>query len=1184
MTSAPRSTGGFFGLTVSRPIAMGVLFVTAVLIGAIAYTRIPLKFLPSGIDGSRFTVLVPNAGATAQENVDKVARIMEEQFRTLPNIADIRSYSGTDSVRLRVQFDGNADGDLSKAELRDRIERARVDLPEDVDRFYLWSSDDSDPPIVWLALVATERSANVAPLVDKYVYKALEGIDGVSRVQIWGLLNESIRILLDEEKVAAAQLDLGALIRRLRTDNFAQPLGEIEDGGTEFLLRSDMRFRDLEEVRNYPVREGLRLRDIASVERINSVRDEITRIDGGYAYYGQIQKESSANVVTVGREIADVLNGLKDDPQLRGKISAEVLFNQADFIESSLDQLKSTAVIGGGLAVLVLFLFLRRARMTLCVALCIPVSALLAIAFEGFRGGTFNVLTMTGLTLGIGMLVDNAVVVIESIARQRGRGLPPREAAILGTRDVGLAVALATFTSIVVFLPLAFMIEGQLGVFFAAMGVPLCASLLFSLIVALVFVPTAASRVIGDRPAGVQRVAALLAPIAALPSRGLAYVLGGIRAGWYALLRGLHAMDRAAIRAAASPLRFALALGLAWVGFEAWNRSQELAEVGRGLQALGAPGGTVSALEAASTWIVRVTLGALLVLLLVVPRLRKKGSAPPPRPATFVPTGHSIVAWMQESNRALLDWTLRHRALAITLSLIALGTIVLPWGNAAISAFGDDDNNTELEFWVDLENNFTLAEASDEMQRYEDFVNGYRDEFGFRNVVARFQAGWGEIELRWPERVDPRVLEEYRDRLREEMPRYAGHEVKFRGQGEISDSSKSFASFEIRGPDPDELTELGELAVGILEQVPGLSDVTSSTEEAPEQLLLEIDGDTAFSFGVNSQSTTQSVGWALRGVQLPRFQEEDQETAFLIEYDSTEAPGLDTLNDLRVIGEDGSVPVAAYSKVRFEQAPSRIRRRNGQARTRITARLDDPTRQSDLVREGYAALDGIDLPRGYSLGRDESVVAQGEEELAAMKKTMALSVVFVFLLMGILFESLLLPLSVLTTIPFAMLGAFWTLWVTDTPMDTVGWIGIVILGGVVVNNGIVLIDKIHRQRTVEGLSRSEAVLTGAHARVRPIVMTALTTVVGLLPMATSSAPAQGIDYRALATCVAGGLAICTFFTLWVVPLAYTVFDDLSRWLGWLLRRSFVGPNARIQPVDVESGAGPRVAPARPIDA
>ena len=211
----------------------------------------------------------------------------------------------------------------------------------------------------------------------------------------------------------------------------------------------------------------------------------------------------------------------------------------------------------------------------------------------------------------------------------------------------------------------------------------------------------------------------------------------------------------------------------------------------------------------------------------------------------------------------------------------------------------------------------------------------------------------------------------------------------------------------------------------------------------------------------------------------------------------------------------------------------------------IQARVNDPNRQGELVKAGYAALEALDLPRGFSLGRESSVLARQEQEMAEMFSALGLSVVLVFLLMGILFESVLLPFSVLSTVPFAVLGALWTLYLTGTSMDSVGWIGVIILVGVVVNNGIVLIDKIHRMRVKDGLERTEAVLEGAAARVRPILMTALTTICGLLPMALGEAPTQGIDYRALAVCVAGGLFAATFFTLWVVPLAYTVLDDLG---------------------------------------
>ncbi len=1135
---------------------MGVIFLTVVLLGVIAYTRIPLQFLPGGISGTRFTVMIPNPGSSAQENVDKVSRILEEQFRTLQGIDEITSYSSSGSVRLRVKYNGEADTDLAKADLRDRIERARPELPDTVDEIFIWASDDGDMPIMWFAIKSPENGSDITTLIDKHVQKRLEAVDGVSRVSMWGSLDDSIRIFLDEEKVMAARLDIGALISRLSSDNFAQPLGEVSEGGKDFILRSDMRFKDLDDIRNYPVRDGLRIGDLATVERVKSVRDRVTRIDGDYAYYGMVQKEGSANVVEVGTALQAVMDGFETDPLTKGRLSANVFFNQADFIQGSLDRLKSTALQGGGLAVLVLLLFLRRARMTLCVALCIPVSALLAIAFESFRGESFNVLTMTGLTLGIGMLVDNAVVVIESIARQRSLGVAPKRAAVLGARDVGLAVSLATMTSVVVFLPLIFMGGQRMSIFLQAMGVPLCASLIFSLLVALFFIPTAAARTTGDRPAWAERIGGWLAPLTAVPTRFIAYLVGGLRAALYGVFWLTHMLERGALFLLYWPVRVAAALGVAYLGYRAFARDSELKGLGADLKLIGAPEGTTGTLQSIGTSFLIVAGVAIVVLLLIVPFLRRRGRHAPARPANFVPAGDSMVAWVQSLNRSLLSWTLSNRPLAVVLSIVAFLSIVIPAKNSALTAFGEDEDSSELSFWVDLEDNFTLGQASDEIQRYETFVADYKDDLGFKNVVARFDSGGGELDLRWSERIDPKLLEEHRARLRKELPKFAGHRVYFRGQEEISDASKQFVSFELRGTDPDRLQEIGEEALTILSGVEGLTDVTTSTEDAPDQLLLEVDGDTAFQYGLNSQSALRTVGWALRGAPLPRFQEEDRETPLLIEYDKTALAGLDTLKDLSVFGESGSVPLATFSTMRFEPSPSRIVRRNGQITFNLTARLADPTQQGKLVEAGYTALEGLNLPRGYSLGRDDSVLAQGQQELDDLKKAALLSIVLVFLLMGILFESLLLPLSVLTTIPFAILGSFWTLYVTGTPMDSIGWIGVIILVGVVVNNGIVLIDKIHRLRSEEGLERRQAVIDGAAARVRPILMTALTTVVGLLPMAMGDAPAQGIDYRALSTCVAGGLAICTFFTLWVVPLSYTLIDDLSHLLTWLFRRSF----------------------------
>ncbi|MEZ6016837.1 MAG: efflux RND transporter permease subunit [Planctomycetota bacterium] len=1167
---------GFFALTVRRPVAMGVIFVALLALGFISFSRLPLQMLPGGISGSRFSVWIPNPGSSAEENVEKVARPLEEQFRTLPNVDTITSYCNTGRVRIRVAFDGDANTELAKAELRDRIERARPELPETVERINVWANDDGEPPIMWFAIVAKDQADDVDYLLEKHVQKRLEAVDGVSRVNIFGLLDDSIRILLDEDKVMAARMDIGSLIRRLNGDNFAQPLGEVDDAGTRYLLRADMRFKDLDEVRDYPIENGLRIGDVAKVERVKSVRDWVTRINGGYAFYGMVQRESSANIVEVGTKLQAIMDGLETEPALAGRFSGEVFFNQADFIQNSLDQLESTAVLGGGLAVLILFLFLRRVRMTLCVALSIPVSALLSLTIEYFRGGSFNILTMVGLTLAIGMLVDNAVVVVENVARLRAAGHDGKRAAVLGTRDVALAVALATLTSVAVFLPLIFFGGARMQVFMAALGIPLCTSLLLSLLIALVFLPTGAARAMGTRHRYVSALMRGIDAVLAVPALMLGRVLGALHLLFFGALRVAHLCLRALVRVA-TPVRFVLAGGVVWLAFGAYQVSMARVAADEALAGFGVAGAASGSAASVAKVIaaVGVAVPAALALGLLVfglPVWRRRPSGAPARPARFAPEGTSIVGWLQSSNRALLTWTLEHRFLASLIALLAPFSGFMAASSISMTGFGDEDAQTELAFWVDLESNFTLRETSREIGRYEEYLETRRADLGFDNLVARFDGTGGTLELRWEDRQDPKDLDRIREELRRDLPAYAGHRVYFRGQDEVSDSSKQFVSFELRGPDHVALGQLGDEAVEILKQVPGLTDVASTLTEAPEQVLLELDDDVAFTYGVTSQSALRSVSWALRGAQLPRYNEAGREVPFLMEYDKEKLAGLDTLKDLTVFSEGAMVPLTTFSEIKFEAAPTEIVRREGQITQRISARVLDPTRQTKLIEEGYEALAALDLPRGYSLGRDTSLVAERESDLSDLWRMLALAIGLVFLLMGILFESLMLPFSVLTTIPYAMAGAVWALRITGTPVDFIGIIGLIILVGVVVNNGIVLIDKIHRLR-LGGMDRSQAVLVGAAARVRPIMMTALTTVFGLLPMALSNAPTQGIDYKALATCVAGGLAVCTFFTLWVVPLAYTVIDDATRDLMRAVRAAF-GRTAGVEPAGTSAPDAP----------
>ncbi len=1144
----------FFHVIVSRPIGTMVIMVSLTVLGLISYFGLPVQLIPSGIEGSRFSIYVNHPGSSANENEAKVAQILEEEFKTLPDIEDVWSRSAEDSVWTRIKFRGDGNLELARAELRDRIERARPRLPETVDRINVWSNDDGEPPIMVFILTVDEDEEDPSFLIEQVVKRRLDAIEGVSKVDIWGMLDDAIRILLDENKVHAANLDIGNLIQRLSADNFSKPLGEVHSGRKELLLRSDMRFGDLQEIRDYPIGNGQSISDVATVRRTKSVRDWLSRVDGRRAYYGMIQRESNANVVETSQRIADLLEELNSDPKLKGRIGVSTLFNQGEVIEASLARLQSTALWGGGLAIIVLLLFLRRLRTTLVVALSIPISVLLALVFEYFSGGSFNILTMTGLTLALGMLVDNSVVVIENITRLRHQGVSRKDAAAAGARDVGLAISLATVTTLVVFLPLVFTIEDpMLSVFIQAMTRPLSLALLFSLMVALFFLPVLAFLVDAPRPKWIERSFAALAKVTGVPVRGMAHVIGVFLVVWRMLLLAMHYITSHAAMAL-TPIRYPLAALLGILLYRSWDAQQQTFPWEHQLQAMGLAGPPQTS---AVLSFILLALGIVL-LLGVLPWIRKQGSAQR-KFESHVPPGTSVLAWIQEANHSLLEWTLTHRVLASVLSILVIGTGFIPATNLEMTSFGQDEDSAELVMRVNLEQNFTLYETSEEMRKYEQYFEKRREELDFEHVSARFRATRGRISLHFAQgSMDKEQMQALKYQLQREMPRFPGHSLRFGDEQALGDANNQQVQFVLRGSHSAELERLGEEAVEILRGVSGLADVESPLESSPEQVRLLLDRETAFTFGATSQATLQNVSWALRGAQLARYQEEGREIPFIIEYDQEKLAGLDTLRNLDVWTGEGVVPLASYGKIDFQPGSREIWRSNGQTTFSINARLANANNKVQVQQAGYDALEALNMPKGYSLGRNVGAFADQQEQVSQMQKALLMSVLLVTLVMAVLFESVILPAAVMTTVPFAIVGALWTLFFFNPTMDSMGWIGFILLIGVVVNNGIVLLDKIHRLHTQEGMSRHDAVLEGARARVRPILMTAMTTVFGLLPIAISAYDGKGIDYRILATSVAGGLAFSTFFTLWVVPLTYTLLEDFRLYLFHTMRLSFLG--------------------------
>jgi multidrug efflux pump subunit AcrB len=1135
----------FFRKLLERPVLLHTLFTTCLVVGLIAYVRIPVQMMPDGMTEPGLQIFLTNPGSSAPENEERVARILEEELRTLPGIEGVDSTSRSDSVGIFVQFKANTDMNFAKAEVRDRIERARPKLPTSVRDIGVWSWSQSNLPVMFFALLHPGDSARTDFLVDKVVKNRLESVDGVGRVEIWGTLDDSLRILLDEEKVKAANLDLGALIRRLAADNFALPMGEVEDGGRRMLLRSDMRFKSKEEIEHFPIGRGLTIGDVGHVESVKSVRERLFRIEGKYAYYGEIQKDGQANSVETARRLKTTIAALEADPQLRGEFKFLVLFNQGEFIETSLGSLKKTASEGGFFAVLILFLFLWRVRLTLLVALSIPVSALLAVAWIYFSGGTFNVLTMTGITLAMGMLVDNSIVVIENIVRLRNNGMPAAEACAEGTSEVGLAVLLSTLTSVVVFLPLIFMSENpQLRIMFGELGKPLCIALLASLLAALVFLPVQVIGSLGERSRHMKSLARVLAPLGGFPARVLGLVFGDKYGIVTLSLRALLGLERFVVPVLAK-LRFVLAAGVialtaySIVGLSSTRRAVEDARpfvLGPTL------GGSSLTMSIFCAGLAGVAVAMLVLFWLPWARSRLRAHTVSAGATDAAPARPSIVDAIVRANRALVSWSLEHRMAATIAAALALATIAFPAMNMRVAAFGQEGDRSRVNFWVDLEENFTLAQAEEEMVRYETFLETKRAQYGFTRVANRFGQTGGRLSLFWDTPPPAELMQRVQKDLEATLPKFAGHRIQFVDDEGSDKQSRSIVTFRLKGPDSDELSRIGAQAVKALEGVKGLSSIRSPLANAPPVVRVKLNSELAQRMGVNAQSALQNVSWALRGIQLPSFQEPGRETPLLIEYDKEQVAGLATLRDLDVYTADSSVPLSAFSDLEFGRMSRSIERHDGEASFTITARIADPSRQTDVSRAGRLALETLELPRGYSIANEDLASSRQDKEMKEIWGALALSIVLVFLLMGILFESFLVPIAVLFTIPYAVLGSCWTMYLTHTAMDSVGWIGIIILVGIVANHGIVLIDRVYQLQR-DGMERTEAVLVGCGNRVRPVLMTSLTAVMGLLPLALNETSGEGIDYRALAICVAGGISMSTIFTLWVVPLAYTLIED-----------------------------------------
>lgn len=1088
---------------VSRPVAVVMVFLAALVFGLVSYMRLPIELMP---DMSYPTITVRTAwdGAAPQEVETQISQPIEESLSTLNGLIDLQSRSKAGSSDVVLGFDWGTDMAGASQSIRESLQT--TSLPKDADRPMILRYDPTLEPFLRLALSSTDETEANSPatlarlrvVADLELKRALEAMQGVAAVRVRGGFEREIHIALREDWMVARQVTVDAVRNALQSENINLAGGSVLEGDKEYLVRTLNEYTSIDELYSLGIRRNdgvvIPLTDLAEITDGHKERQVLSRLDGGEAVELEVFKEAGANVVRLADTVQAQLYG---DGMLNKGLVAElpdgmkliVLDDQASFIAAAVSNLRSTAILGGLFAVVILFLFLKDWRSTGIIGLAIPISIAIGFAPLYLAGISLNLMSLGGLALGVGMLVDNAVVVLESIQRYREAGDDRRVAASRGAADVASAVVASTLTTVAVFAPIAF-VEGVAGELFGDLSLAVVSSLLASLAVALLLVPTLAGLEIQLGQGSLERPVVLAGPLEQARASRTWMQASPIRwlAAPYVLLRFVLTVVARALLAAAVVLSawgtragFLVAKVVLWLPV----RGMELAATGFNklfdlFERLYA-GFLASALQHGLLLVV-AAVGLFVASVLAIPLLGTELIPEVHQGRFTVDLALPVGAPLQRTQRVADEAEsriLRH-----------------PQVGTAYSTVGADQRAD------------TSADQGEHTARIRVELKGAQ------NLAAREES----------------TMEDLRHSLA--------------GLGEIKLSRPSLFSTAtpievvLFGPELDELKQVGATVAEALGQMPGLADVRSSQVDGHPEIQIVYDRERLHRLGLDPATVAQQVRDKVQGVVATRIQKGSERIDLRVQL--LEA-NRDTLDDLRRLNVNPQLqPIVPLESVAaFEEAvgPSEIRRVDQQRAVVVSANLAG----FDLGSMGTAIEDRLatlSLPPGITW-QVAGQSSEMEESLASLEFALLLAVFLVYVIMASTFENLGHPFVILFSVPLAVIGTVPALLVAGQAISVVVFIGLIVLAGVVVNNAIVLVDTINRRRA-EGLDPVEAVRVAGRLRLRPILITTATTVLGLLPLSLGLGAGAEIQ-QPLAVTVIGGLTSSTVLTLIAIPVVYTLF-------------------------------------------
>lgn len=1067
--------------SIKRPVTVSMVAVAVIIFGLVSAYRLPISLLPA-ISYPALTIETKYRGAAPAEVENLITKPVEEAVGVVSGIQRIVSRSKAGLSQVVLEFGWGRNMDFAQMDVREKLDL--VTLPDDADDPMILRFDPESDPVMRLALSGSVDLTRLRYIAEENLKKDLESLEGVAAIKINGGLEEEIQVVVDEGKLSSLGITVADVNQALVGNNVNLAGGSLYEEEARYIVRTFNEFQDVPDIAETIILERnnrkVFLKDIATVERGHREREVITHIGGKEAVELAIYREGDANTVQMARKVKTALKMIEE--KLPEGIVLSTVFDQSHFIGQSVKEVVSNAIFGGLIAIFILFFFLKDMKSTSIIGIAIPISIIATFFLMYQMGVTMNIMSIGGLALGVGMLVDNSIVVLEAIFRHKQLGKPPAEAANVGTSEVAKAVIASTLTTVAVFIPIIF-VQGIAAQLFKDQALTVSFSLLASLVVAVTLIPMFASWSIKSNPTEMD---------------------------------GTGSGEKSEIERARS------------------EQGGKKRFFKRGINAIKLISSFifVSIPSLTLKWIGLFIKGIYWIFLILL------------KPAIYL--FDKAFSSISNQYPKLLSFSLRYRFSVVFIAFVLFGFSLFALNRLGIELIpslsqGEFYFRLELPQGVPLGvTNRIVSSIEEEIVGIEGIASCYSS-IGAYQITTETETGQGEniaqINVTMKERGNKEKENETIAKIRKILDGYHGVNHKFGRPTTFS--FKTPVEVEIYGDNLKEIEMISQDIASRVSQIPGVVDVKSSLQKGNPELQIIFDREKLSKWNLDLMTLSNVIRQKIKGDVATRLNEGEREIDIRVRTHPLSETSVDEVENL-IVADVNGIPIRlrAVADAIEARGPSEIRRIGQKRAAVVTANLSG----IDLGTVS-GKIDNVLKDYPFPLEVSAQISGENQEMMRSYRSLLfafALALFLVYFVMAAQFESFLQPFIIIFTVPLGLIGVAIALSITGYIINIVVLIGIVMLSGIVVNNAIVLVDYIGQLRAA-GKDKFLAIMEAARVRFRPILMTTTTTILGLTPMALGLG--EGSEIRApMAITVIGGLAFATILTLIVIPCVYAIVD------------------------------------------